>query len=221
MAQVVPELEVTPEAVPGPPAEPGKRYQGQRGPDRVQRKTPVRSSPAKSPPSPGGSPSSSGAGASARRVATLAPATTMAGELKEIYDGVLEMQVGVGVALRPVLPVTGAVMIDRSESVALTTVKIASRNPAVLNALMAVVRYSPYAALAGHVGALSMAIAIDAGRMDPNSKAARKLLGDALLEEVIGELAERDAAADRIKAEIERPAWAQPTVVDSPPGAVA
>jgi hypothetical protein len=90
--------------------------------------------------------------------------TTLAG----VQDQLAAQLLFLGGALAMVRPITGAVLMDRSERAASDVMQIAARNPRVLAIVKALVQWSVYADAAELGFELLIANGLDAGRVPPD-----------------------------------------------------
>lgn len=89
------------------------------------------------------------------------------------------MMAGIGAGIRPALPVTGTTLIMHHEGVD-GIVSIAETDDRVRKALVAALKYGGYIQLGGYIATVSIAVAVDVGRLHPDSLPARARVGDVI-----------------------------------------
>lgn len=117
-----------------------------------------------------------------------------------------------GAGLTPIVPVTGAVMVSRAGYGADALVNVAARDPRVYKALTRMLRYSAWGQLAMFAGVVSMAVAVDAGQLQPDNLVVQRMIGQEV-EDVLKARSERitaEAAHRNGQAGAGFGAWASP-----------
>lgn len=144
------------------PVEPPKRAHRKTGRGRAK----LRRRPAASSKASSAAPSANSAGTR----------SASAADVGQVEADLTELQVVIGMGLTPALPVTGAVMISRAAESAAIMVQAAQRDPRVWQVLVYVVGVSVWAQLLGIFATWTMAVAVDAGRLnDDNPLVVRRI----------------------------------------------